>query len=339
METRYRKIKTISPYSRIRIYISAAGRRSVPIACWISLATLLVACAAPVASSQLPPATFAARCSAPGVIRCFGFEPNELAAQGGSIEWSNHDAAVGTFVNGMEDGANLSGRVELATDHKASGESSLKFYMPSQSGPAYSGQFYANFSDDYSVQFGEGDEFFVQWRQRFSRDFLDNRYRPRSNWKQVIVGEGDRPDHRAWSCTQLELVVNQSTRGVPAMYHSCGGKDDQYEPIEPNRAINYEPEQWMTFQVHVRVGTWYKNDRKYRYDSLVELWAAKEGERSRLILSRRHDLANNDLLAKYGKVWLLPYLSDKDSSQKHPDAVTWYDDLVISRHRIPDPIL
>ena len=299
---------------------------------------MLVSCATPEFNSGLPPATFSDRCSAPGVIRCFGFEEAELLGNGGVIEWSNHDGAVGTFVNGMTDGADLPGRVELAFDHKARGDSSLKFYMPSQSGPGYAGQFYANLSDDYSIRLGEGDEFYVQWRQRFSMPFLDNQYRPQSRWKQVIIGEADRPGQRAWSCTQLEIVVNQGSRRSPAMYHSCGGKDGAYEPIEPYRTVSYEPDEWMTFQVHVQVGTWYENDRKYRNDSLIELWVAGEGERSRLVLSRRHDLANNDPEAKYGKIWLLPYLSDKDPSYRHADAETWYDELIISRDPIPDPI-
>lgn len=298
---------------------------------------LITGCVAPVVQNPNGQADFATRCADPNVIRCFGFEEEELLTRGGSIAWGKSDASVGTFVNGMTASESLSGRVELAGDHKSSGNSSLKFFMPSQTGAGFAGQFYANFSDDNSVQFGEGDEFYIQWRQRFSKAFVENRYRPLSRWKQLIVGEGNRPGYIAGSCTQLELVVNQHDLGYPAMYHSCRGKNGQSEQIYQNWTVDYEAEQWMTFQLIVKIGTWYKNDHKYHHNSLIELWVAAQGEPSRRVISYKYDLANNDSLAKYGKVWLLPYLTSKDASQGHRDAYTWYDELIISRTPIADP--
>jgi len=99
----------------------------------------------------------------------------------------------------------------------------------------------------------------------------------------------------------------------------------------------------MTFQLHVKVGTWYKNDGKYHHDSTVQLWVAEEGKPSKLIIDmspeRRtgYDLVNLEPAAKYGKVWLLPYNTNKDPRQEHPAAYTWYDELIISRNRIADP--
>ena len=299
---------------------------------------LASSCAAPPARSPSPHADFATRCADPNVVRCVSFEAEELSEHGGPIAWNERTASAGTFVNGMHAGSSLDGRVELATDQKASGQSSLKFFVPSESGAGYSGQFYARFSEDNSVQFGEGDEFYVQWRQRFTRSFLDNRYRPRSNWKQIIIGEGDRPSDTAWSCTQLEIVVDHDEYGSPATYHSCRGKDGRSERLFQNWSFSYEPDQWMTFQVAVKVGTWYKGDRNYRNDSLVELWVARDGESSHRVISAKMDLANNNPLARYGKVWLLPYLTKKDASQTHSHAYTWYDELIISRAPIADPL-
>ena len=105
----------------------------------------------------------------------------------------------------------------------------------------------------------------------------------------------------------------------------------------------YKPDQWMTFQIHVKVGTWYKNDKKYRHDSTVQLRMADEGKPSKLVIDMSpqrgtgYDLVNLDPAAKYGKVWLLPYNTHKDDSQDHPTAYTWYDELIISKMRIPDP--
>ena len=314
----------------------ARGRLRVPALVW--LAVLVAGCSAPLVDNPQGRADFATRCAAPGVIRCFGFEAGELAANGGPIHWSEYAAPVGTFVNGKADGSNLDGRVELARDQRASGQSSLKFHLPSGSYASFAGQFYANFTDDLSVQFGAGETFYVQWRQRFSPAFLDNRYRPHNTWKQVIVGEGDRPGARVGSCTQLELVVYRESPGTPAMYHSCRGKDGQSEGIRQDGAVAYVADQWMTFQLRVSIGTWYRNDRRYRRDSHIELWVAREGEPSRRVISRPYDLANNDPGAKYGKIWLLPYLTGKDHTQKHADAFTWYDELIISRAPIADPL-
>jgi hypothetical protein len=225
----------------------------------------------------------------------------------------------------------------------AVGGCSLRFTIPSRSGSGASGSWFVNFSDDFETRFGEGETFYVQWRQRFSRAFLETRFLG-SGWKQAIIGEGDRPGYApdgrvVWSCTQLELVVNNGAlRGYPQMYHSCGGKDGQYQPLWTYRAVEYEPDQWMTFQVRVKIGTWYKNDRQYRRDSIVELWVAREGEASRrAVVAEEYDIANTKPGAKYGKLWLLPYHSHKDPRQDHPVGHTWYDEVIISRAPIPDP--
>ncbi len=123
------------------------------------------------------------------------------------------------------------------------------------------------------------------------------------------------------------------------MYHSCRGKDGLSEGLFLKGTVYYVPDEWMTFQIRVKIGTWYKNDKRYNNDSLIELWAAREGQSSRLVLSQNYDLANTSPEAKYGKVWLLPYLTGKKSAQKHLDAYTWYDELIISTSRIADPRL
>jgi hypothetical protein len=40
---------------------------------------------------------------------------------------------------------------------------------------------------------------------------------------------------------------------------------------------------------------------------------------------------------KFGKIWLLPYHTNKSPAQVHPTAFTWYDELIISRTKIADP--
>jgi hypothetical protein len=319
------------------------------------------------ADTALPgPSNFAARCSAPDVVRCFGFDDQA------STKPHLDPAADGQYHG------------QVVGDVVASGGGSLRFEIPAQSAANTSGEFWLDFTDDFSVQFGEGDEFYVQWRQRFSPDFLTTQYTGGGGWKQVIIGTASRPGNIAYSCTDLEVVtVNSYYRGFPEMYHSCGAKDAQYEgfeePLPPDDFYlengirnpgcmyhshtsppchGYKADQWMTFQVHVKIGTWYKNDKVYRHDSTVQLWVADEGKPSELVIDfsphdpacatqqvsepacqTGYDLVNPDPVnQKYGKVWLLPYNTGKDGSATYPIAYTWYDELVISRSRIADPL-
>jgi hypothetical protein len=240
--------------------------------------------------------------------------------------------------------------------------------IPTHSGEGDAGSFPINFSKDLSVRFGEGQEFYIQWRQRFSPEFLKTVFTDGEGWKQVIISSGDRPGHVARACTDLEIVVqNTKQRGFPQVYHSCGVKDGQYEGLVVYRGgvyelqnatkppclwqrekfppcVGYVANQWMTFQVHVKIGTWYKNDKKYHHDSAIQMWVAEEGKPSKLVVdfspsgdSGGYDIVNLDPADKFGKIWLTPYHTHKSASQDHPTAYTWYDELIISRQRIADP--
>jgi hypothetical protein len=226
-----------------------------------ALLALATACAS---SNEIPPMPvtplmFEQRCADPAVLRCIGLDTSE---------------EVDPFLYppyGIREK-----RARVVADVRASGAGSLRFEIPSNTPADTSGSYWRNFSDDLSVQFGEGEEFFVQWRQRFSPEFLATRYRDGGGWKQAIIGEGDRPERTVFSCTQLEIVIqNTDQRGFPQLYHSCGGKDGRYEPLDMVRAIAYRPNQWMSFQVQVKIGRWYLNDHRYRRDSTVRLWVAE----------------------------------------------------------------
>ena len=313
---------------------------------------------------------FSTRCAQPGVLRCVGFD------------------SASDIVGGI--GANsgiFPGDATPALDAtlKASGSSSLKFVIPANSGANSSGHYWINFSDNLLTQFGENSEFYIQWRQRFSPEFINTVYAGGGGWKQSIIGEGDNPGCTpsnsltkdsggfcAASCTQLEVVTqNTFQRRIPQMYHSCGVKDGNYEgldvvtsgsiihpqyatssltscnypgPYTTANCIPYKADQWMTFQVRIKIGTWYKNDGVYHRDTAVHLWIAEEGQSSRLAMEREpskgtgYDLVNlTPAISKYGKVWLLPYHTGKSSAQTNPTAFTWYDELIISRNLIADP--
>jgi hypothetical protein len=168
--------------------------------------------------SPAPSADFQTRCTAPGVIKCVDFDDaGDIAGR-----WGN--------ISGILPGSTP---MVLDTGTKASGNSALKFTIASNTGGGDAGSYFTNFSDDLSQRFGEGEEFYVQWRQRFSPEFITNTslYNGAS-WKQTIIGEGDRPGvcnpsspttaTCPSSCTQLEIVTTNSyDRNFPHMYHSC----------------------------------------------------------------------------------------------------------------------
>ena len=278
-------------------------------------------------------------------------------------------------------------RATRDTSIKASGDSSLRFTIPSNSGSDSSGTYFTNFSKDLSVQFDAGQEFFVQWRQRFSPEFITTQYTGGGGFKQIIVGTGDQPGTIFSSCSSLELpLFNYGQNGFPVMYNSCAGSashgpfDGFYEPFgaydfklqngrpspgclysqksgyfaPTGNCFGYVANEWMTFQMHVKIGTWYKNDSRYHGDSTIRLWVARERQPSKLVVNLSpepailfgmqipgsgtgYDLANSNPDARYGKLWLLPYNTNKDSSASHPTAYTWYDELIVSTKRIPDP--
>lgn len=329
-------------------------------------ATTLAASTPPPPPTTPPSGDFATRCSAPGVAKCVGFDT--AADIAGS--WGN--------VSGLVAGPGTVAPV-LDTSVKSSGASALKFTVPSNSGAGSSGSYFTNFSNDLSALFGAGEEFYVQWRQRYSADFLATTYDGSNGWKQIILGEGDRagvcdPKNPTsatcpTSCSQLEIVVQNSfQRGLPQMYHSCGGKDGSYEGLEywdtnlgnvvvqnavgclygtnfPDPpCVRYKANQWLTFQIHVKIGTWYQNNGNYRRDSSIQMWIAEENKPSKLVIDfspeggHGYDIANtNSAIAKYGKLWLLPYNTGKSAAQTHPEGYVWYDDLIISRNKIADP--
>jgi hypothetical protein len=283
--------------------------------------------------------SFALRCASPDVVRCVSFDTADQIPDLTKPELGDRQGRgpMGVVRN------HASALVPDLDCVVAVSGCSLRFTIPPRSGAGASGSWFVNFSDDFSVRFGEGEQFYVQWRQRFSRAFLKSQFLG-GGWKQVIIGEGDRPGYApdgkvVWSCTQLELVVqNAYEKGYPQMYHSCGGKDGHFDALPDFGATDYEPDQWMTFQVRVKIGTWYENDRRYRRDSSIELWVAREGEASgRAVIAQDYDIANNAPNAKYGKLWLLPYNTGKDPQQEHPVGHTWYDEVIISRAPIPDP--
>jgi hypothetical protein len=98
-----------------------------------------------------------------------------------------------------------------------------------------------------------------------------------------------------------------------------------------------EADQWMTIQLMIRIGKW-QSERTGPRTSHVTIWGAREGEPQRIIIDTDVYLrAPEEAGQKYGKIWLLPFMTAKDPTEAHPTAHFWYDELIVSREFIADP--
>ncbi|TSC68141.1 MAG: fibronectin type III domain-containing protein, partial [Parcubacteria group bacterium Gr01-1014_66] len=182
-------------------------------------------------TTQAPPpggSDFQTRCGQAGVVRCVGFD-QATDIQG---TWGGNSGVLPGATTPSLDGT-----------VRASGNSSIKFTIPSNSGADTSGSYFTNFSPDLSLQFGENSEFYYQWRQRFSSEFLSTNYQGSNGWKQEVVTTGDKPgcvpvggapNQCATSCEAIGVTMqNTYQRGFAQMYQSCTGSTSHgaYDPL------------------------------------------------------------------------------------------------------------
>jgi hypothetical protein len=177
------------------------------------------------------------------VIKCVGFD------SAADIPNGNFGANFGIFPSS----GNASIMPTLDTTIMASGASSLRLTVPANSSADTSGSYFTNFSSDLSVQFGENQTFYVQWRQRFDPVFITTKFASvngggADGWKQLIIGTGDQPGTLYFSCSDLEVVtINSFHREFPQMYNSCtqssahGAFDAFEEPfVSPNSNSDFK---------------------------------------------------------------------------------------------------
>lgn len=289
-----------------------------------TLLTLMSLFAAPIVLAQaneIP--TFAELCAAPGVVKCVGFD-----------DASEIDPWV---VPASQDIV----RAGLDTTVKASGGGSIRFEIPGLTGSNNAGSWMAPMGQS----FGQNEKFYVMFKQRFTREMLDNSFKWGAGWKQVIFHK------RGSSCGAVELTTqNLYSRGFPQMYTSCGARqledrDGQgiklqqgdyncyYRQYNSEDCGFYAEEQWMVFYWEIEIGEWVTNTSKIR------AYLAYEGQ----LLKQFIDMPNFELSFNdsendtYSTIQLTPYSTDKVSTFDHPTAYTWYDELIVSTQPIAYP--
>ncbi len=342
--------------------------------------------------------TFEERCADPLVVLCDPLDEGRV--QGIAINEKTPRATLPQALKGKYGDWRWCGRGNRASRQppaidqaiKTSGSGSLKFTVPSQSKEDASGYCQINFTPNNSVQFGEGETFYVQYRVRFSCELLYLVCDPQSPqykklrrafrashqqataYKLSIINAGDHAELEfpVNSCTNQHLVLIGDRRGVIQGYHSCGLYDGhrQYlgldqrtgsnlfdlQPKLRNKAdklrvcLNSKPsssklredepsgcallvaDEWLTLTQQVTIGQWANKLSDPRRSSNVKLWIAREGRTPELVIDYdRNLMAPEKSFMKYGKIWLLPFMTGKDPTEIHPDAYMWFDELIISR--------
>lgn len=345
---------------------------------------------------------FRARCADPGVVLCDPLDDGPVMVEGKIFRGPNNtldSALTGRYRDWrwcMPGPGNTEVSPSADSSMRASGAGSLKFTVPSNSAANTAGYCQINFTPDNSVQFGEGDEFYVQYRVRFSCTLLYVDCDPQSltykrerrrfaakqgratAFKISIINAGDHPSLKApvSSCGFLELVLIGTDNGRLIGYHSCGWfskhaynfrihklTSQSFEDVQPIRrgpndavrgcynihpitgkpltgawheCILLEADEWLTITQKVSVGQWADKINDAVRPSNIKIWLAREGEPPKLVIDFDRNLRRPESpQMKYGKIWLLPYMTDKDPSEIHPTGYIWYDELIVSRLPIP----
>ena len=262
---------------------------------------------------------FSEKCRLPSIVQCVDFDSAAQWSRRIVPPWKTREI-----------------RGKIVTDMKAEGAASLRFLVPSRSGADTSGAFRNKFTKPDGTPFRKGEDFYIQWKQRFSKEFLRTRFKS-DGWKQIIIFR----HNASASCDELQTVMsNVYFRGLPQVYGRCGRQPygiqsaagctrrlykDRGFPEPP--CVRYKSDQWMTFQFHVRLGD------AGKANSLVEVWV--DGK----LVVRKPDALfryNQEEGEGFGQYMLTAYQTHKDYAQTHATSYVWYDSLIIATEKIPD---
>lgn len=314
-------------------------------------------------TGPLSPGDFDERCAASDVVRCVGFDaPGDLAGTWGD----DHGSFAGATVPSLDTEVYASGggalRFDLPALSAADTSGSWFTNFSDDLSVQFDGgdTFYVQWRQRFTASMIETEFAGANgWKQLIvgSGDL------PGCS-PATAVGGGPCTS----SCTALELVVqNTGQRRFPQLYNSCTGSTSHgaYTPFEEpfgsfdfllqnareapyclysqdettrfppaGNCFGYVADEWMTFQLGVELGARVGDEF---VDSRIQLWGARQGSPSELLVDFVFNLTAGTEGERYGKVWLLPYNTGRDAGVAHPTGTTWYDELIVSRARIADP--
>ena len=94
-------------------------------------------------------------------------------------------------------------------------------------------------------------------------------------------------------------------------------------PDMPGGCFRLVPDEVFTFEVRIDIAA------RSEDESRIRLWVTRESRARELVIDFKAVLVDSD--KGYGAVWLLPYNSGKKPSVRHPEAHTWYDNLLVAK--------
>ncbi len=110
--------------------------------------------------------------------------------------------------------------------------------------------------------------------------------------------------------------------------------------------VAFVANEWMTFKLKFAIGQRGSNGvvgaspNDEWVGSNFSAWIAREGQPSVQVFDFgpfNLSAGSTALDERFGKIYLQPYITNKDPNQIHPTAYTWYDELIISPNDIADP--
>jgi hypothetical protein len=300
---------------------------------------------------------FQTRCAQSGVIVCQGFDDPAVFAH----------LALGDAHSGLKPSSDIPAVYGGSQDTAitASGTGSLKFTVPSFGGSDASGfwrQLFAQSSAAIPADatgFGQNSTFYLQYRQRFSPEYLTNQWPTGSGgltyFKQNIISWDNE------TCGNVALVtVNGFNRGHPEMYSQCGadafevsiaggdflleqgdtpttGYNCHYHVAQngPTSCADYVANTWTTYYYKVQIGTWGQPN-----SNISAYVSVGGGPYKQFINMPNHTLyaATGNPQATYDMIELLPYFTNRNPSvSAGPVSYTWYDELIVSSQPIAAP--
>lgn len=351
---------------------------------------------APLQAAEGKDPPFAERCAAPNVVLCDPLDDGSVRVQGADAGSAPNLTLPAALKGRFRDwrwcthGKKLAAPPEFDRKVKASGSGSVRFTIVGGSADDGAGYCQINFTPDNSIQFGEGDTFYVQFKVRFSCELLyedcdpgspgykttRRRFAARNGsataYKISIVNSGDHPllESPVNSCTNQHLVLIGDARGVLQGYHSCGWYDGHHGDLgldrrtgrhmvdlQPRRfrtggplqichkagspaASRVDPtrdcyllsaDEWLTITQQVSIGRWVDAVTSKAKTSNIKVWVAREGEAPELVIDFDRNLRRPEApFMKYGKIWLIPFFTNKDINDLHPTGMMWFDELLVA---------
>lgn len=201
-----------------------------------------------------PPAlSFEQKCAMPGVIKCVAFDDMSTWSVR-RINIPNPPYAIPPAFNGWvsrgEAADPASGAVNppfLDTTVRADGAASMRMDFPSLSGQDGGGDWFTEWSNFGTELYGANSDFWIQWKQRFSKEILDTLFLNTGGVatasKFAIITAGDTPPgwpddplypsgHVYASCEKIEIsIIKYPNHHFPIAYNECGVYAGFYEKV------------------------------------------------------------------------------------------------------------